>query len=138
MPEETAYESLLEDLYKRLPEKKSSGERFEVPQADLLLQGPKTLVKNYDEICQKLRRDPAEVAKWLSRELAAPATREAGRLVLQGKFSPRTINERINDYVQARVLCKECGRPDTRLETGERGFLQLKCEACGARSPVRK
>jgi translation initiation factor 2 subunit 2 len=136
--EAPSYENLLADLYKGLPEKKSSGERFEMPVAEVLPQGPKTILRNFDDICQKLRRTPEEFAKYLSRELAAPATREAGRLVLQGKFSQRQLNEKIQNYVNTRVLCKECGRPDTRIETMERGLQQLVCEACGARSPVRK
>lgn len=138
MSEQATYENLLGDLYKSLPEKKSSGERFEMPNAEVLLQGPKTLIRNYEDICQRLRRDPQEFAKYLSKELAAPSSREAGRLVLQGKFNQRVINEKIQNYVNTRVLCKECGRPDTRLETVERGLQQMVCEACGARSPVRK
>jgi translation initiation factor 2 subunit 2 len=34
------------------------------------------------------------------------------------------------------VLCRECGKPDTRLERVERVYV-IRCEACGARASVR-
>ena len=81
-----AYETLLGRIYSSLPEKKTTGERFEVPQAEALLQGTRTIVKNFDAICSAIRRKPQAVAKFLFKELAVPGVIEGGRLVLQGRF----------------------------------------------------
>ncbi len=131
------YESLLDRLYSSLPEKKASGERFEVPAAEVLVQGNRTIIKNYDAICSALRRKPEEVAKYLFKELAVPGTAEAGRLVLQSRFGAKTVNDKISSYAETHVICRECKKPDTRIEEFGRGIKILVCEACGARNPVR-
>ncbi|MBI3588363.1 translation initiation factor IF-2 subunit beta [Candidatus Micrarchaeota archaeon] len=131
------YDSLLNDLYSKLPKKKTSGERFELPVADVAVVGAKTTIRNFDAICSHLRRDPKEVAKYLFKELAIPGAFEGNRLVLQGRVGPKPINDRIASYVKDRVLCKECGRPDTDLAQVERNVYALKCQACGAKSSVR-
>lgn len=128
---------MLERGYASLPEKVFKSERFEVPVVDAFIQGSKTLVRNFDFISQKLRRKPADVAKYLFRELAARGDFEGARLVLHGKFSDRVLNERIQAFTKTYVLCKECGKPDTNLKDVERGVKQLICEACGARASVK-
>ncbi|MFH1257640.1 MAG: translation initiation factor IF-2 subunit beta [Candidatus Micrarchaeota archaeon] len=130
------YEQLLERAYATLPKKQVSGERFEMPIADAFLHGTKTIVKNFDGLCAKLRRKPEEVAKFLFRELAIPGKREQGNLLLHGKISGRLINEKLALYAQTHVLCKECKKPDTHIEHSGRGPKMLICEACGARSTV--
>ena len=131
------YDNLLDDLYANLPKNKVSGERFEIPSANTLVQGNKTIIKNFDFICQRLRREARIFTKYLSRELAVPGNIAGKELILQGKFSNRAINEKINAYCKAQVLCSECGKPDTHLENQGRNVYVLVCEACGARRPVR-
>jgi translation initiation factor 2 subunit 2 len=132
------YDALLEELYKSLPEKKGSGERFEPPIAELFFEGNKTTIRNFGEICAKLRRKPDELAKHLFKELAAKGVVEANgaKLVLYARLTPRQVNEKLEFYIQSAVLCKECGKPDTHLELMQ-GIKTLVCEACGARKPVR-
>jgi len=133
------YEKLLDNVYRNLPERKKSGERFECPLADVMPQGNKEYIKNFDAICAALRRTPEELSKYLSRELASPVAVEGPRLVINSKIMPRIVNEKIQEYCNASVICRECGKPDTHLEsTGDRGFKVLVCEACGARQPVKK
>ena len=131
------YDKLLDRAFASLPEKKSTGERFEVPKAEIILQGNRTLVKNFADICSTIRRGEGEFAKYLFKELAVPGEVTAGRLTLMGKFTDRVVNERIAGYVAAAVVCKECGKPDTHVEALERNLRVLVCEACGAKAPVR-
>lgn len=131
-----AYAQLLKNLYSSMPEKKSSTERFEVPQAECLIQGNKTMIKNFEAICKTLRRDVKKVSKTLLKELAVPGAMQGSALIIQGKFSDKTINEKINYYVKNYVLCRECGKPDTHFEEMGRSTI-LVCEVCGARRPVK-
>lgn len=131
------YEDLLESAIKQLPEKTESGERFEPPIPMTMLQGTKTIIKNFEFICQKLRRDGAFLSKYLSKELAIPATVEGNALILHGKFYDRQINEKLTNFINSYVICKECKRPDTKLVDGEHGIKTLVCEACGARAPAK-
>ncbi len=137
MAEEFVYENLLDRLYEKLPKKKAGGERFEMPIVDSFVAGPKTIVRNFDAICARIRRTAEDLAKYFSKELAVPAGFDGPRLALSGKFSQRALQERLNSYVRERVLCKECGKPDTGLVQIDRNVWALKCEACGAKSTVR-
>lgn len=130
------YEKLLDRAISSLPETVKSDARFQIPEADVTVAGSQTVVKNLRAVASSLNRDLSHLAKFLLRELAAAGTLKENQLIVQGKFSPTTIQERINRYVQEYVLCKECGKPDTRLEKIER-IPVLRCEACGARTPVR-
>ncbi|MFH0712967.1 MAG: translation initiation factor IF-2 subunit beta [Candidatus Micrarchaeota archaeon] len=134
------YDALLDNIYAKLPKKNlNSGERFECPLVETILQGNKTIVKNFDAACAKLRRTPVEVGKYLSKELAVPSeSQQGGRLLLHGKFRDRQVNEKIADYCKTHVLCSQCSKPDTHIEdTGDRYVKVLKCEACGAVNNVR-
>ncbi len=131
------YEKLLDRAYSLLPEKSVGGERFEVPIVDSFTQGNKTIIKNFDFIAETLRRDKASLIKFLSRELAVPASPDGKRLVLAGRFNERILNDRILTFTNTYVLCKECKKPDTKLIDAGRGVKTLVCEACGARSPVK-
>ena len=133
----TDYEKMLDKAYSQLPERATQAERFEMPYAEIQIQGTKTLIRNFDLIISKIRRDPQILVKYFSRELAVPATYANGKVTLHGKFSDRAVNEKLNEFVNSYVLCKECKKPDTILIEGAHGVRSLICEACGARSPIR-
>src|SRR6266566_796206 len=86
-----SYDQLLTRAKKALPAALSSGERFQVPAPDV---------------------------------------------VIESKVTAQQLEERIKSYVDAYVLCQECGRPDTRLVKEDR-IAMLECDACGARRPVK-
>ena len=127
---------MLSRLYTSLPKQTLSKERFEMPQADSLIQGPKTLVRNFEQIMKTLRREKAHAIKFLNKELATAAIMEEDVLVLKGKFGQDKIQKALHEYLQRFVLCSECKKPDTKIME-QQGVKVLKCEACGAISPVK-
>ncbi len=136
MREEFDYLPLLERALKQVPKHKVRSERFEIPRAMVTIIGSRTVIQNYREICDILRRSPRHVARFLLRELATAGNIEGDMLILQGRFQANTINRLIKVYTKSYVLCPICGSPDTRL-VKERRLLFLICEACGAISSVR-
>jgi translation initiation factor 2 subunit 2 len=132
------YDKLLEKAYSEMPEKRVTKERLEIPFPEILVQGNKTIVKNFEAITNKIRRDPKHVGKFLAKELATSFTIEGGRLVLNSKVNEKLLNEKLKQYMEIFLYCKQCKLPDTRLEEVERGLTIMVCEACGARSPVPK
>ncbi len=131
------YDNLLERVYKNIPQREASGERFELPDIEVLEQGTKTLVRNFGDVCSVIRREPAMVAKFLSKELAVPSSIDGKRLIFNGRVDNRLLASKIQDFVNKFVRCKVCKRYDTHIETVERNVKTLICEACGARAPVR-
>lgn len=131
------YEELLAKAISKLPKGPGTGERFVVPTADAVVVGNQTVIRNFADVCGALRREPRHLLKFLSKELAAPANLDGSRAIFQSKVPQRTVQAKLESYVKEFVVCKECRRPDTRLEKAERITL-LVCEACGARGAVKQ
>ncbi len=110
--------------------------RFEIPQAVTQLVGRQTVLKNFFDIAKALRREPKHIARYMFKELAVPGEIRGNELYLQGKFPSSLVGKKIDEYVKEFVLCHECSKPDTIVQKAERIEI-LKCEACGARRPLR-
>lgn len=131
------YDALLERAFSQLPKLSEEVSDFKIPVADAIPQGNKTIIRNFSQIADVARRDMKEFARFISKEFAAPASVEEGRLIISKKVSNEEINEKIKKYFNTYVICKECHKPDTRFENIERGFVTIVCEACGARYTVK-
>lgn len=130
------YEELLKKARKELPKvTETSKERFEIPTVKGHVEGNKTIVTNFIQICNIFSRDPAQLLKYLQKELATPAQIDGQRLIFGRKLSSDFINHKVEQFARSFVLCKECGKPDTKL-IKEGRFLFLKCTACGAKQSV--
>ncbi|MBC7219198.1 MAG: translation initiation factor IF-2 subunit beta [Hadesarchaea archaeon] len=130
------YEKLLERAIEQIPKAVFESSRFQIPEADVSTVGNRTILRNFKTIATTFNREPEHLMKYLLRELGAAGDIQGAQAVFQGKFSAAAVQDRINRYAEEFVLCKECGKPDTRLEKRERVHV-LRCEACGARNPVR-
>lgn len=129
------YESLLERAKKKLPQTLEAHERFQVPEPDVMVEGKTTVMRNFGDIVDTLRREPDHFFGYLLRELGTAGTLEGRRAVFKGKVTTSQISDRIKDYVDEYVLCSECNRPDTKI-VREGRVLILMCETCGAHRPV--
>lgn len=129
------YFALLDRAKEKLPEVAESHERFVIPELDVLQEGKTTVIRNFIDVTDTLRREPEHVLQFLLRELGTPGNLEDRRVVLKSKISASHISEKIQTYTNTFVICSECGRPDTKM-TREGRTLVLECEACGAHRPV--
>jgi translation initiation factor 2 subunit 2 len=130
------YETLLEEAYEKVKQVDPNSERFEIPKIQGHFEGRKTVLTNFFQIASHIRRAPEHFQKFLLRELAASGQVEGDRLVLNMKVPSAKINQKIEQYAKEFVLCKECGKPDTKLvKEGRLAFV--KCLACGAKHSVR-
>lgn len=129
------YSKYLERAYEKIPKKIASEERFEIPVPSSAIFGPKTIVYNFGEICQKMNRDPRQLLKFLTKEMATAGSVDGTRVIFQGKFNDQTIKQLLHTYCDRFIICPICKRPDTRVEREDR-FLFLICDACGAKSSI--
>ncbi|WP_128475972.1 translation initiation factor IF-2 subunit beta [Halorussus pelagicus] len=128
------YDDHLERAMDETPEREGSGDRFDVPDADVRQEGNVTVYENFQDTLDRLGRDEDHVLKFLQNDLGTSAhIDESGRARLTGEFGQRRIEDALDEYVEKFVRCSECGLPDTKLER-EQGAQLLRCEACGARS----
>ena len=99
--------------------------------------GNKTILRNFMEYPRTLRRDPDKVLVFLAKEMATAASLDGDRAIFIGRRDKQSFIVLLNRYMRELVLCPVCESPDSHLEKMNR--LQfLVCEACGARSAVRK
>jgi translation initiation factor 2 subunit 2 len=129
-----SYQDLLKRGRKNLPDSVLRTERFVIPRIRGHIQGNKTVLSNFFQISDLLGRDHNHFLKYLLKELATPGEAKKPLLLLGRKVSATRINEKIQEYAEKYVLCKECRKPDTSFVRQNR-VLFLKCNACGAKYP---
>ncbi|PLW80868.1 translation initiation factor IF-2 subunit beta [Candidatus Woesearchaeota archaeon] len=130
------YEELLKKAKKELPETDHSGERFEVPKVKGHIQGNKTIISNFLDISKIIRRKPEHILKYILKELAAPGEITNNQLIIGTKVPSSKVNEKLLNYVDTYVICRTCGKPDTKLSK-DNNIILMTCQACGARQTVQ-
>jgi len=132
----TDYRDMLDRAYSELPQQVDTYERFTIPRPDVRDVGRRrTIIMNFKEIADELRRDPEHILKFLSGEMATLANFDGTRAVFQGRFNYDTVRNLLEIYTEKYVVCPVCKRPDTRI-VRERRLWFLQCEACGAKSSI--
>lgn len=135
--EDSEYEKLLDRAYAKVSSLPAANLDFVIPKSESINEGNKTIVTNIMAIADKARRNPEDIMKYLSKEFGVPVSLDRQRLVINGRFSSSDIDAKIKKYFDIYVICKECHKPDSHLESAGRGMLYFVCEACGARYGVK-
>jgi translation initiation factor 2 subunit 2 len=134
--QESEYLAMLERAKDQLPKDVAEHERFQLPEADILYEGKSTVLRNFKDIVDVLRRDDRDVTQYMLREIGIAGSLEERRLVFKGRVTRQQVDDKLQSYVGTYVMCSECNRPDTHLDRDGRTLI-LKCEACGAHRPIR-
>lgn len=129
------YQALLDRARAKLPPVQVGRERLQIPEPDVMGDGKNTVIRNFQEIAEVLRREPAHLIGFLAREFGCPGVLDLPRGVLKSRLTKDAIGLRVKEYTEKYVICSECKRPDTHLVKEGRLTL-LVCEACGAQRPV--
>ena len=139
MPEaqkEESYEKLLDRAMSLIPSKPKRSERFTMPEISSIVEGSRTMVVNFNEVSDRLNRDPKHLLRFFAKELATAGTVSESRAIFQGRFGRAALKSLLERYVRDFVVCPVCTRPDTVIERKKK-FSFLICEACGATSSVK-
>ncbi|MCF7861944.1 translation initiation factor IF-2 subunit beta [Candidatus Woesearchaeota archaeon] len=130
------YEQMLDTALENMPKIQNKSERFEVPKVKGHLQGNKTVISNFSKIADTIGRPADRLLKYVLKELATPGTKKGNFVIIGSKMPASRINEKIQQFVDDFVICKECGKPDTKVKK-EGSVSVLRCQACGARYPIK-
>ncbi|MFX1319951.1 MAG: translation initiation factor IF-2 subunit beta [Promethearchaeota archaeon] len=130
------YEALLKRARDQIPPEVFDQPRFNVPKVDSFIQGARTVVRNFKDLTETLRRDPKHLLRYLSHELATASEIRSPQVIFNGRFPSRVLDELVKKYTEEYVVCPVCQRPDTEMRREDR-LLVLVCSACGARTPLR-
>eukprot|EP00696_Hemimastix_kukwesjijk_P008677 gnl/Hemi2/20979_TR6958_c0_g5_i1.p1 gnl/Hemi2/20979_TR6958_c0_g5~~gnl/Hemi2/20979_TR6958_c0_g5_i1.p1 ORF type:complete len:314 (-),score=123.69 gnl/Hemi2/20979_TR6958_c0_g5_i1:64-954(-) len=104
---------------------------------DVWKEGTKKVVfANFQQTCAAVHRNADHVLAFMLAELGTSGSLDgSGRLVMKGRFAPKSIEKIIRRYVVEYVVCKVCKSPDTVL-TKENRLYFLQCGHCGASRSV--
>lgn len=130
------YQKLLKKAVGNLPKKEAHKDRFVIPELSIEYQGNKTILKNFGDLLNVLRRDQKHIARYLLKEFATRGSVKNNTLVLDTRISKENLKKKTESYVQEFINCKVCGEPDTKLVREDR-FIFMVCEACGAKGRIR-
>eukprot|EP00026_Physarum_polycephalum_P008397 Phypoly_transcript_08480.p1 GENE.Phypoly_transcript_08480~~Phypoly_transcript_08480.p1 ORF type:complete len:399 (-),score=115.21 Phypoly_transcript_08480:138-1334(-) len=100
--------------------------------------GIKTVIVNMADVSKSLARPPAYPTKFFGFELGAITTIDAtnDKYIVNGKHDQPKLMQVLDDFIEKFILCKKCERnPETYLVI-KGGLIELKCKACGGRTPV--
>ena len=131
------YAQLLDRAFSKMPKLTAESSDFKIPSVDIIVQGTKTIIRNLAAIADAARRSEGDITRYISKELAVPASAEEHRLMISGRFNTDDLNKRVQRYFETYVICKECHKPDSHLEQAGRGMFYFVCEACGARYGIK-
>jgi translation initiation factor 2 subunit 2 len=129
------YDEMLDFAKTKLPEDALTKERFTVPKVLGHIEGSKTVISNFGQIADTLGRPPQHLLKYIQKELATPGEMRKNAVIFLTKLAASRLNEKIQQYTDEFVICKECGKPDTKL-TKDGSVYFIRCQACGARHSI--
>jgi len=133
----TVYEKLLKRIDgERSKNSAETDSRFELPPVDVMWEGQRTYLRNFSDFPKIMRRDPAKLLQYLSKEFAVPAERIGDSAMFVGRRAPDDFTRLLKIYVNDYIMCPTCKSPDTRTEK-EKRISFLICEACGAKSTIK-
>jgi len=135
----TTYEKLLEEAYGKVKRVEDTEEtRFKVPKVEGYFEGKKTILTNFFQIADHIRRGPEHFQKFILKELATSGQKDGDRFILNNRVPSKKINQKVEEYLKEFVLCRECGKPDTELiKEPQSRMTFIHCLACGAKHSVR-
>jgi len=133
---EEEYTKLLDRAFEKIPEGFHETDRWKIPTARLEFEGKNTLIVNFKEIIENLKRDDKHFIKFILQEVGTAGGIKGNKAVLKGKQKLSTIDRLIKSYCEKFVICETCLKPDTVIVKEGRSHL-LVCHACGTRHPVK-
>ncbi len=135
-PKADDYEALLQRARAEIPPEVFDQPRFKIPRVDSFIQGSRTVVRNFKDLTDTLRREPKHLLRYLAHELATAGEIRSPQAIFNGRFSSSALEELMEKYTEEFVVCPICQRPDTEMRREER-LLMLVCSACGGRTPLK-
>lgn len=129
------YGYLLERAYSKLQVRREA-KPIDLPDLDVDYAANKTIVKNLQQISQRINRNPRILARYFLKGSAlSGAINPSGALEIYGKVSKKSLQDLYRRFIQTYVRCPTCGSIDTDMIKKGKIWI-IKCLACGAESTV--
>jgi len=141
---EYTYEELLDRVFgilrERNPELTGERRRTVLKPPQVAREGTKkTVFTNFMDLCKAMNRNNEHVSAYLLAELGTSGSLDGQqRLVVKGRFLPKSFETVLRRYVNEYVLCPGCKSVDTLLDKDSATrLMHLRCQQCGASRTVQ-
>ena len=134
--QESEYLELLDRAFEKIPEGFHETDRWKIPTVRMEFEGKNTIILNYKEIVESIKRDEKHFIKFLLKEVGTAGGIKGNKAILKGKQKQKTLDRLIKNYCERFVICETCLKPDTIILKDGRHNV-LVCQACGTRHPVK-
>jgi putative translation initiation factor aIF-2 beta subunit len=98
-------------------------------------QNTRTIIKNFINICDELRRDPDLIEKYIGYQLNLRTKIDKIKLVVHSNHDRNVLQNIINGYIKDYVLCRTCHNPETSIVNNSK-IIALTCLACGRTNEI--
>jgi translation initiation factor 2 subunit 2 len=141
---EYGYDELLDRVFgilrERNPELTGERRRTVLRPPQVAREGTKkTVFTNFAELCKAMNRNQDHVSAFLLSELGTSGSLDGqARLIVKGRFLPKSFETVLRRYVNEYVLCPGCKSVDTLLDRDSATrLMHLRCQQCGASRTVQ-
>jgi translation initiation factor 2 subunit 2 len=134
--DENEYLQLLDHAFEKIPEGFHETDRWKIPTVRMEFEGKNTIILNFKEIVENIKRDEKHLIKNILQEVGTAGGVKGNKAILKGKQKQKTLDRLIKNYCEKYVICETCLKPDTIIIKEGRSHL-LVCQACGTRHPVK-
>eukprot|EP00879_Flechtneria_rotunda_P004256 GHRR01004505.1.p1 GENE.GHRR01004505.1~~GHRR01004505.1.p1 ORF type:complete len:277 (+),score=99.95 GHRR01004505.1:167-997(+) len=141
---EYTYDELLDRVFgilrERNPELTGERRRTVLKPPQVAREGTKkTVFTNFMDLCKAMNRNSEHVSAFLLSELGTSGNLDGQqRLVVKGRFLPKSFETVLRRYVNEYVLCPGCKSVDTLLDKDSATrLMHLRCQQCGASRSVQ-
>jgi len=96
----------------------------------------RTIWHNFQQTCRTMNRPPEHFMTFILSELGTTGQLDGNkRLVVNGRFNPRQLENVEKNYIDEYITCKTCKTHDTTLKKENRLYF-LQCRICGSQRTV--
>ncbi len=132
------YVKLLDNVIAKVSRQTAvTGDRVLELRPNLVYDTKNTIMTNLSQIAKTLNREASHFARFLLKETGRAGSVMDDKLMIQGKMTAEETKKLLDLYIKEFVRCPVCNGIDTRIVSQKR-FRFLVCDACGAKSPVRR
>lgn len=135
------YDELLERVFDHLQSDnpdlltaKRNKQVFTIP--EVFRSPKKTIWVNFQNTCKNMHRSPEHFITFVLSELGTTGQLDGNkRLVVNGRFNPRQLENVEKNYIEEYIICKTCKAFDTILKKENRLFF-IVCNMCSSQRTV--
>jgi translation initiation factor 2 beta subunit (eIF-2beta)/eIF-5 len=114
--------------------------RYVMPKIEIKVEGTNKMIRTYiiniNNIAECLNRTPDYIITFLGQDLSVNQCyeKQTDRYYVTGKYEQHKIQSSLQKMINAYILCKKCGNPETMsnlIGKKKNSTIELVCRSCG-------